>query len=100
MAQYVPLSRADWSLQFDAAKTPSSGLGLGDGPDGTWRNAGDAVMLNAGDVYITKHSNLSGYHIVFHLVCNKEVLRAASLMFFFGGGACVWVFGQYYFIPC
>jgi len=51
-------------------KTPA--LGLGDGADGR-RNANDSIMLNAGDVYITKHSNLSGYHIVFHLVCNTEV---------------------------
>ena len=37
------------------------------------------AKMSTGDFYVTKHSNLSEVHIVFHLVTDPESVRASDL---------------------
>lgn len=39
----------------------------------------DTKNLQTGDIFITKHSNLSQVHVVFHLVCDDSSLRSGDI---------------------
>ena len=41
-------------------------------PRGTRSPSDDDIRLSAGDVYITRHSNLGRAHVVFHLVAGSD----------------------------
>lgn len=39
----------------------------------------DTKNLQTGDIFITKHSNLSQVHVIFHLVCDDSSLKSGDI---------------------
>ncbi|KFM73686.1 hypothetical protein X975_23168, partial [Stegodyphus mimosarum] len=69
--------RAANSSQGDSSSQSSSGRSGGSPSDYT-QNRTSSVTLKTGDFYITRHSNLSEVHVVFHLVVD-DTLRLADV---------------------
>lgn len=45
-----------------------------------WRRAASSGALQSGDVYVTRHSNLTEVHVVFHMVIDDS-LRSSKFLF-------------------
>ncbi|XP_035209060.1 protein C12orf4 homolog isoform X1 [Stegodyphus dumicola] len=69
--------RAANSSQGDSSSQSSSGRS-GGSPSDYAQNRTSSVTLKTGDFYITRHSNLSEVHVVFHLVVD-DTLRLADV---------------------
>ena len=44
------------------------------------REAATNAPLVPGDIFVTKHSNLDGIHLVFHLVCSSQTLAEVAAL--------------------
>ncbi|XP_017874738.1 PREDICTED: protein C12orf4 homolog isoform X2 [Drosophila arizonae] len=64
----------------DTSNTPSNGSGSGSGSGNSTEGSAasspikqHAAKLKTGDFYITKHSNLSQSHVIFHLISDEPI---------------------------
>lgn len=58
----------------DTSNTPSNGSGSGSGGSATGSPTKQhGVKLKTGDFFITKHSNLSQSHVIFHLISDEPI---------------------------
>ncbi|EDV91070.1 protein C12orf4 homolog [Drosophila grimshawi] len=60
----------------DTSSTPSQGSGTGNGGDGSATSSPakqSVARLKTGDFFITKHSNLSQSHVIFHLISDEPI---------------------------
>lgn len=46
-----------------------------------WKRAASSGTLRTGDVYVTRHSNLTEVHVVFHMVIDDSLRSSKSCNF-------------------
>lgn len=72
---FLQAEKRNAARQAQADNTSGSGSGRGSG-------GGRGRVLRAGDVFLTRHSNLAEAHVVFHLVVDDDSLKMGKVFLF------------------